>query len=149
VPPATAGARESGGRWRALSLPASEPPAPQAATGTTGGSCTPGAETLCLLDRRLRVEVEWHDQHNGGSGTGKAVPGTDKSGFFWFFNADNLELVVKALDATSVNGHLWVFYGALSDVEYTITVTDTTTGLSVPYHNPPGEICGDADTGAF
>jgi hypothetical protein len=109
----------------------------------------PGPETLCLLGGRLRVEVDWHDQHNGGSGTGKAVPGTDKSGFFWFFNPDNLELVVKALDGTTVNGHLWVFYGALSDVEYTITVTDTTTGAAVPYHNPPGEICGGADTEAF
>lgn len=95
------------------------------------------------------MEVEWQDQHNGGSGAGQAVPGTDKSGFFWFFNADNLELVVKALDGTAVNGRLWVFYGALTDIEYTITVTDTTTGLAIPHHNPPGEICGRADTAAF
>ena len=78
-----------------------------------------------------------------------AVPGTDKTGFFWFFNPTNVELVVKALDGTTVNGHLWIFFGALSDVEYTIAVTDTGTGLAESYHNPPGKICGGADTEAF
>ena len=75
---------------------------------------------------------------------GKAVPGTDKTGFFWFFNPTNVELVVKALDGTTVNGHLWISFGALSDVEYTIAVTDTGTGLAESYHNPPGKICGGA-----
>ncbi len=135
-----------GRRWRRLTLPAAGGPVPLA---VAAGSCTPGPEALCLLDGRLRVEVFWQDQHNGGSGTGKAVAGTDKTGFFWFFNPSNVELVVKALDGTTVNGHLWVFYGALSDVEYTIAVTDTATGEVANYHNPPGEICGDADTEAF
>jgi ELWxxDGT repeat protein len=113
------------------------------------GACQPGPETLCLLDGRLKVEVAWNDHHNGGSGPGRAVPGTDAAGYFWFFNPDNVEMVVKALDGTPVNGHLWVFWGALTDAEYTITVTDTETGVPVEYHNPPGEICGGADTTAF
>ena len=45
---------------------------------------------------------------------------------------ENTELVVKALDGGGFNGHLWVFYGALTDLEYWITVTDTLTG------EPPG-----------
>ncbi len=53
------------------------------------------------------------------------------------------------LDGRGVNGRFWVFYGALSDVEYTITVTDTETGESRSYYNPPGEICGGADVEAF
>lgn len=48
-----------------------------------------------------------------------------------------------------MNGRFWVFYGALSDVEYTIRVVDTETTLEQTYHNPPGEICGRADTAAF
>jgi hypothetical protein len=146
--PAAGAAPEPGRRWRRLAVPAAELPSPLAGAVATG-TCMPGPEALCLLGGRLRVEVFWQDQHNGGSGTGKAVPGTDKAGFFWFFNPANVELVVKALDGTGVNGHLWVFYGALSDVEYTIAVTDTTTGLGASYHNPPGEICGEADTEAF
>ena len=53
------------------------------------------------------------------------------------------------LDGRPVNGRFWVFYGALTDVEYTITVTDTATADVATYHNLPGEICGDADTTAF
>jgi hypothetical protein len=53
------------------------------------------------------------------------------------------------LDGRQVNGRFWVFYGALSDVAYTITVTDTETGTHKEYRNPPGEICGRGDTAAF
>ena len=45
--------------------------------------------------------------------------------------------------------HVWVLWGALSDVEYTIEVTDTVTGASKDYHNAPGSFCGGADTTAF
>ncbi|MCP4569603.1 MAG: hypothetical protein GY841_18655, partial [FCB group bacterium] len=113
-------------------------------------NCTPGAEVLCLSGGRFRVEVTWRNQHAGGvEGPGRATAGTDDSGYFWFFDADNLELAVKLLDGRGVNGRFWFFYGGLSDVEYWITVTDTETGESRTYHNPPGEICGGADVSAF
>jgi len=57
--------------------------------------------------------------------------------------------VVKVLDATSFTGKFWVFYGALTDVEYTITVTDTLRGIERQYHSAAYQICGDADTAAF
>ena len=60
-----------------------------------------------------------------------------------------MELVVKVLDGTAVNGHHWVFYGALSDVRYTITVTDTQTGATQVYENPLGTLASVADTAAF
>ena len=53
------------------------------------------------------------------------------------------------LDGRTLTGHFWFFYGALSDVEYTITVTDTETGFTKSYHNEPGEICGRGDTTAI
>jgi hypothetical protein len=56
---------------------------------------------------------------SGAEGTAGAKWYGDSSGFFWFFTRDNIELVVKALDARAVNGHFWFFYGALSDVGYT------------------------------
>jgi Matrixin/Fibronectin type III domain len=123
------------------------------ATATTPGvpgPCVPDVKTLCLLDGAVRVQVNWRNQHGaGGSGVGRAVPGTRESGSFWFFSSDNLELVVKAVDGSAVNGHYWLFYGALSDVEYWVRVTRAPTGEAVVYHNPPGEICGDADVGAL
>jgi polysaccharide biosynthesis protein PslG len=108
----------------------------------------PAGPSLDLFSGRFSVEVSWRD-HQGNSGYGQPVPDSDLSGFFWFFSPDNLELVVKVLDGRPVNGHFWFFYGALSDVEYWITVTDKTTGERRQYHNPPGNLCGDADTRAF
>ncbi|HVS63338.1 MAG TPA: Calx-beta domain-containing protein, partial [Thermoanaerobaculia bacterium] len=112
-------------------------------------ACSPSARHLCLLGSRFRVEVEWRNQRNGQRGIGTAVPFADETGFFWFFDPDNIELATKALDGRAVTGAFWFFYGALSDVEYWITVTDTEAGSRQLYHNEPGGICGRGDTRAF
>lgn len=125
-------------------------PAPLAALPAAGasGTCVPDAETLCLHDGRFEVTVDWTDPFLN-TGPGIAVPGSDRTGYFWFFNAQNIELVVKILDATSISGNWWVFYGALSNVQYVITVTDTVTGGGMSYVNEPPNICGFADTDNF
>lgn len=117
---------------------------------TTPGTCTPSANTLCLLGGRFRVEVGFTTDH-AGSGPATAVPfsGGDQSGRFWFFDPGNIELLVKVLDGRSVTGSFWVFYGALSNVEYSVTVTDTETGRVRVYDNPKNNFCGRADTAAF
>jgi ELWxxDGT repeat protein len=113
-------------------------------------SCVPAQDRLCLAGGRFGVKVRWRDHHNGSrEGVGTAVPESSESGFFWFFDAGNLELVVKVLDGGASNGHSWFFYGALSDVEYDVTVTDYDSGAQKTYHNPPGTLCGQADTSAF
>ena len=105
--------------------------------------------TLCLLEGRFSVEVQWRDHLNDREGVGQAVESTDRSGFFWFFNETNIELVVKGLDGRPVNDSFWFFYGALSDVEYTIVVKDTETGETKTYENASGNLCGQGDTSAF
>lgn len=128
------------------------PPQPQAvavshsAVAATGG-CTAGAELLCL-DGRFAVTVTWKD-FTGRRGTGKAVDWTADTGWFWFFDDDNVELVLKVLDGRAVNGRHWVFYGALSSVEYTVTVTDTLTGARREYFNRAGRLASVADAWAF
>lgn len=113
-------------------------------------SCTPSAEHLCLLGNRFEVSVAWINQHPpGGTGLGSTITATDQSGYFWFFDPASVELVVKIVDGGAVNGKFWVFYGALTDVEYTITVRDTETGTVETYHNAPANISGRADTSAF
>jgi ELWxxDGT repeat protein len=118
------------------------------------GGCQPSATVLCLGGGRYQVEVTWRDPQ-GHRGSGMAVPltggtgGIGDTGAFWFFSATNLELVVKVLDGTGVNGHVWVFYGALSNVEYTLTVTDTQTGLARRYFNPQGQLASVGDVQAF
>ncbi len=111
-------------------------------------TCPSGA--LCLAAGRFEVRVSWRDQHNGGrTGVGRPIPGTAETGYFWFFGPDNVELAVKLLDGRAINGSFWLFYGALTDVAYDIVVTDTVTHSQRTYHNPPGELCGRGDTGAF
>jgi ELWxxDGT repeat protein len=111
------------------------------------GPCVPSATTLCLNDNRFKVEAAF--TVNGQSGPARRAPGTKDSGYFWFLHPDNLELVVKVLDARPVNGHYWVFFGALSDIAYTLTVTDTQNGVQRTYRNQQGSQCGLPDTAAF
>jgi ELWxxDGT repeat protein len=111
-------------------------------------SCVPNATRLCLNNGRFAVEARWTAQ--GQTGTGQAVSlAGGETGYFWFFDANNVEVVLKVLDGTPLNGKFWVFYGALSDVEYTLTVTDTVTGAVKTYTNPSGRLASVADTGAF
>jgi hypothetical protein len=111
--------------------------------------CAASATTLCLNNSRFRVEVSWRAANLGTSGLGRAVALTSDTGQFWFFSENNIELVVKVVDGRAFNNHFWVFYGALSDVEYTITVTDTETGIGKSYFNPQGQLASIADTSAF
>ncbi len=113
------------------------------------GACVASDTVLCLLDDRFKVEVGWRVATNGNLGQGQVIPNSNKTGFFWFFNDENVELVVKMLDGTTVNGNHWVFYGALSTVDYWIRVTDTATAATKTYFNPDGELCGLGDTQAF
>lgn len=116
----------------------------------SAGACQPGQDTLCLLDGMYEVTVEWNNfRVPDDRGTGRAIQGTSQSGYFWFFDPSNVELVVKIIDATTVNGHVWVFYGGLSDVEYDLTVRNTESGAEKTFHNNGGNICGRADTEAF
>ena len=123
-----------------------------ATTGDASGACRDGGEYLCLSEGRFEIRAHWKDHNREGVyGTGAAVPidVSDESGMFWFFSSSNIELVVKTLDGRGVNGHYWVFFGALSDVEYWVTVRDTAGGGSRTYHNPPAENCGQSDVTAF
>ncbi len=109
--------------------------------------CQPAADHLCLNGGRYRIDAQW--TANGTTGSGTAVPLSADTGYFWFFGPANVETVIKVLDGTSLNHHVWVFYGALSNVEYTLTVTDTQTGLARRYFNPQGQFASVGDTAGF
>ena len=111
-------------------------------------ACVPSDAALCLNGGRFRVEATWRD-FAGNAGRGHARPLTADTGYFWFFNEANVEVILKVLDGRGVNEHHWAFYGALSNVEYTLTVTDTATGASRRYINPPGRFGSVGDTEAF
>jgi hypothetical protein len=102
------------------------------------GRCPDDEPGLCLQQGRFRLEVAWRDLQ-GNTGTGHSVPTpSDTSGLFWFFHPDNWELMVKVLDACAFSGHHWVFSAATTNVEYTLTVTDTLSGEVRTYRNELG-----------
>ena len=119
------------------------------ARGTSAGAkgiCQPGPTTLCLSEGRFAVEVDWVD-FQGNQGT--AVPIQDGSGYFWYFQDTNIELVTKILDGRPLNGYWWFFYASLSNVEVTMVVTDTVTGTTRTYVNPLSQFASEGDTAAF
>ena len=87
---------------------------------------------------RYQIQVSWASAQQGKSGTGTAVTLTPDSGYFWFFNPANIEVIVKVLDACNVDGFTWVFAGGLTSLEVQITVTDTLTGATKTYDNSEG-----------
>ncbi|MEM9556662.1 MAG: hypothetical protein AAGC60_20550 [Acidobacteriota bacterium] len=107
-----------------------------------------GVEPLALQGARFLVDVDWR-AFDGSTGTGRAALRTDDTGTFWFFGPDNLELMVKVLDGRPVNGHWWVYYGASTNVEFTLTVTDQVTGAQSIYFNPLGTFASFGDTTAL
>ncbi|HEV3073720.1 MAG TPA: hypothetical protein VHB47_04815 [Thermoanaerobaculia bacterium] len=106
------------------------------------GSCHPTATTLCLLNGRFAATVTWQNQFNGVIGVGMAGPLSSETGTFYFTDPTDKELLVKILD---FGDRIGVFYGTLSNLQYTLQVTDTSTGGTKTYFNPPGNYCGGID----
>jgi hypothetical protein len=113
---------------------------------TTSGStaCVANATTLCIDnqagDKRFQIQVTYSTAQAGGlSGSGHAIPlaslGVNRGGLFWFFGADNPEMLIKILNGCSINSRFWVYYSAGTNVGFHVTVTDTQTGHAVSYNN--------------
>lgn len=102
--------------------------------------CIPDGQALCLRDGRFEVSASRRD-FDGHVGPAFANQVSGDSGELWFFEPNNVELLVKVLDGCSVEGFdsFWVFIAGLTNVEVTITVTDTASGQQRTYENPLGE----------
>ena len=122
---------------------------PSRARAAEAAPCVADTTTLCLNAGRFKVQVAWSVPSQGTSGIGTGIALTTDTGEFWFFSANNIELVIKVVDGRALNEKFWVFYGALSNVQYTITVTDSTNGAVRTYVNPNGNLASVADVVAF
>lgn len=106
-------------------------------TGTPPASaCVDSATALCLHQKRFRVTAL--RVIPAPSALGQVVRGNSESGHFHFSSPDNVELTVKVLNSCGVNNRYWVFASPVTNVQYTLTVTDTQTGTVKTYTNPLG-----------
>jgi hypothetical protein len=97
----------------------------------------PPPAALCLQGGRYAVTAEW-EAHDHSTGFGQPVQLTADTGAFWFFGANNYEVVLKVLDACIKNGRFWVYGGGLTDVGVVLRVHDNVTGVEHLYTNELG-----------
>src|SRR5579863_18644 len=101
---------------------------------TAAPGCNADAHTLCLLGSRFAVTAVFRPD-GGSPSAAQAVP-IGNSGYFWFFDAGNVEVMAKVIDGCALGGHFWFFAAGLTNVQVAITVIDTSTGAVHPYANP-------------
>lgn len=118
--------------------------------GGGGDPCMADNETACMVNNRFSLKITWTD-FDGNNGTGKVVSaGSDNSVLLWFFDPNNWEVLGKLLNGCTINNHFWFLAAATTNVQYTMTVTDTQTGLEKVYSNPLGNASpAIIDTSAF
>lgn len=110
--------------------------------------CDPTGNTLCLQRGRFAVTVEFQTPFGFG-GPGIPRPVTDHTGAFWFFDPDNLELMVRVVDTRAQNGHFGVFFGSVVNVTFDLAVQDNATGQVLVFQNPQGNLSGGGLALAF
>ena len=106
-------------------------------TDTTPAPCVADANTLCLGGTgRFRVGVNWRTASGSGAGGSIPLPSNPDSGLFYFFSSNNIEALIKVLNAcTLAPPRYWVFFAATTNVEFTLQVTDTSSGKMKTYFN--------------
>jgi PKD repeat protein len=107
----------------------------EVAASTAG--CVESPAVLCLNGGRFQVTANW-TKSDGTTGSGTGVPLTDDSGYFWFFDPANIEMVVKVLNGCALTNAYWVFAAGLTNVQVIWNVTDTTTGAVFAQQNDQG-----------
>ena len=74
---------------------------------------------------------------------------SSQSGLLYFFDRDNVEVLIKVLDGCGVNGHRWVFVAPVTDLAFNLRV-ESPTGERWPHRNRLGQTADTAaDTSAF
>jgi hypothetical protein len=82
------------------------------------------ATALNMIAGRFQATLSWQDAAAGsGNHAASAVQVSDQSGYFWFFDPTSIEVSVKILDGTAVNGSYWVFVASSTTVPFDLTVT--------------------------
>jgi hypothetical protein len=127
------------------------------ASATVGGGCNPDATTVCLLNDRFRVKIDYVNPFSnppnqpGTFLAARLLQGAQNpdTALFGFSSAQAVEVVVRVQDTRPFAQRFDVYYGGMTDVAYTVTVTDTQTGTTRQYTNNAGHVGGGVDRNSF
>lgn len=99
------------------------------------------------------IALTARDQRTGNTGSGIVIGQNDVYGYFSLptlsGNAGNPELIVKMVDASGIGQNYWVFYGTMTDLEFTLSVKENATGIVKTYAQDPAHPSGQFDTSGF
>ena len=72
------------------------------------------------------------------------------SGLLYFFDRDNVEVLVKVLDGCAINGHRWVFIAPVTTLAFHLEIVERSTGIVFTHRNPRSVTAATvSDTTAF
>ena len=118
---------------------------PAAGTAT---DCTPGDTAVTLNgghDVRMCFQTPSGAQMDASNYHLEAAD----SGLLYFFDRDNVEVLVKVLDGCAFNGHVWVFVAPVTDLAFRLVVT-APDGRTWSHENPAGRTAATrTDAAAF
>jgi hypothetical protein len=111
--------------------------------------------TIRLLNNRYEVRMRYRNQFENPAQEGFllarsiASSPTTETAIFYFNQPESVEWLVRFSDARPFVQRIDMFHGGLSDVEFTIEVTDTVTGAHHEYHKDPFSLAGLVDRTSY
>jgi len=128
--------------------------------GTTN-NCTASSTTACMLNGRFRVTLRFRNGFDNGavdsnanvkSVSGFANPAFE-TGFFYFNNENNIEMLIKILDQGNTNSQgqptIAVLFGSATPLRIELTIFDTLKGATKVYTSNFNAMAGATDFTAF
>ena len=103
--------------------------------------CVASATTLCLNGGRHRVEADF-TAFDGTRGRAHAVPLSGSSGYFWFFDPANVEILSKVIDGCGANERVWSYNAGLTNLAIELTVVESETGRGRIYTTESAQTFG-------
>ena len=127
----------------------------------TATPCVANSTTACLLNGRFKATVRYRGAFDNNAAdtdalvkpvTGFSNPAFETA-FFYFNNANNIEMLVKMLDQGNVDSSgratIAVLFGSATPLRIELTITDSTNGAIRQYRSDFPQSKGGADFTAF
>jgi PKD repeat protein len=124
----------------------------QGSTAEAAMTVSDQATLRLLAAHPFEFSIEVKDPGNGTPSPAQAIAISDRFGWFSFptltHDPGNPEVTVKILEAPTF-GHYWVFWSAMTSLQYTMTVRDVTTNQVQVYEKTDSSPCGSWDLESF